>query len=150
MDQEQRRVMQRRLITGGTPAAVGGAALTLRREQSQPKAANPDILNDDRFDEPQKVLLNKVAAEILFGRYTQQGQLMTDLGLNRDRTYFYLGHLRDNGLIVREESQRKTNIPAHYAATQALAMTLVVPEQYPLLEQARVERVARLQRPSEN
>ena len=72
---------------------------------------------------------------------------MTDLGLNRHRTSFYLGHLKVNCLIVREEFQRKTNIPAHYAATKALAMTLVVPEQYPLLEQARV---ARLQRPSES
>lgn len=150
MDQEQWRVSRFRLITGGTLAVAGAAALTLRREQSQPKAANPDILNDTRFGELQLPLLNKVAAEILFGHYAQHGQLMTDLGLNRHRTSFYLKHLSDNGLVVHEESQRKTNIPAHYAATQALAMTLVVPEQYPLLEEARVARVERLQRPSES
>ena len=127
MDLEQWRVFRSRLITGGTLAAVGGAAFTLRREQSQPKAANPDILNDTRFGELQLPLLNNVAAEILFGHGAQHGQLMTDLGLNRHRTSFYLGQLRDNGLVVREEFQRKTNIPAHYAATQALAMTLLVP-----------------------
>ena len=75
---------------------------------------------------------------------------MADLGINRHNVTHLIGFLTDNGLVIHDKGQRTADIPPHYAPTVALSETIQLPEQYPLMEMARAERVVRRQNTSEN
>lgn len=146
MDPQMRRNIEKLAAASGVVSAIGGAAYLLAKQHGKevpPVVPQPDILNTDKLEPHNRLLINRTALSIICMNYPDRKQIMADLNITKHKTDYSLGYLKHYGLITRVIPDKASGVPIHYQPVPELVWTLEDPVKYPYIEQALQERIAR-------